>query len=125
MNISTQWLVWLLPVAAAVVTYGACRWWYGGRLADFIDRTQRIDHALQTSDELVRQARQQIEQLKVEVAFQRQARTALATQRSREQAIAHMNAGFEREAPTRPSHPAQGDRTGVPADGFADTLPLA
>ncbi len=124
MNISAQWLPWIVGAVSVLLTYGACRWSYGRRLADLIHRAQRVDHARQTAEELVRQARQQIEQLKVEVAFERRARAGTSTQRLRAQAVAGINTAFERQAPTRPSHPAQGSRPALPPDGFADTQPV-
>ena len=59
-----------IPVAllvASVVTWAACRWWYGRKLAAAGQRLQKIEKGRLFSQQQTAQARQQIGQLKAEV----------------------------------------------------------
>ena len=59
-----------IPVAllvASVVTWAACRWWYGRKLDAAGQRLQKIEKGRLFSQQQTAQARQQIGQLKAEV----------------------------------------------------------
>jgi sRNA-binding protein len=108
-----------IPLAlllASIVTWSACRWWYGRKLEVAAHRLQKSDKGRLFSQEQTLQARRQVEQLKAELASHQQ--TAIESQAARrrtaelEQALA---------AAERSAAPDSGRLPLVSAHGFADT----
>jgi len=110
-----------IPLAflvASVVTWAACRWWYGKQLAAAALRLQKSDKGRLFSQEQTQQARRQIEQLKGELASHQQ--SAAESQAARRRAEAE-------EALQASERVAEPDSVRLPlvsAHGFADTQVL-
>ena len=114
-------LVAAIPLAflvASVVTWAACRWWYGKKLAAAANRLQKSDKSRLFSQEQTQQARRQIEQLKGELASHQQSAAENQAVLRRAQAEEALQ-GSERAA-----EPDSGRMPLVSAHGFADTQVL-
>jgi hypothetical protein len=112
-------LVAAIPLAflvASVVTWAACRWWYGKKLAVAAHRLQKGDKARLFSQEQTLQARRQVEQLKTELAAHQQ--SAAENQAARRRAMQLEEALHASE---RTAVPDSGRLPLVSAHGFADT----
>jgi hypothetical protein len=109
-----------IPVAllvASVVTWAACRWWYGRKLLAAGQRLQKTEKGRLFSQQQTAQARQQIGQLKAEVeSLQQSAAEAQVAKRRAAQLEEALSAAVERT-------PAEdvGMMPVVSAHGFADT----
>jgi signal transduction histidine kinase len=109
-----------IPVAllvASVVTWAACRWWYGRKLVAAGHRLLKIEKGRLFSQQQTAQARQQIGQLKAEVeSLQQSAAEAQVAKRRAAQLEEALSAAVERA-------PAEdvGMMPVVSAHGFADT----
>jgi sRNA-binding protein len=106
----------LALVVASVVTWAACRWWYGRKLLAAAHRLQKSDKGRLFSQEQTLQARRQIEQLKAELASHQQ--SAAENQATRKRA-AQIEAALQ--AGERPVLADSGRMPLVSAHGFADT----
>jgi hypothetical protein len=103
-------------LVASVVTWAACRWWYGKKLQSAAHRLQKSDKGRLFSQEQTLQARRQVEQLKSELA-------------SHQQSAAEGQAALRRaaqlqevlQASDRAPVPDSGRLPLVSAHGFADT----
>jgi sRNA-binding protein len=108
-----------IPLAfliASVVTWAACRWWYGKKLLAAAHRLQKGDKARLFSQEQTLQARRQVEQLKSElVAHQQSAAEGQAAVRRAAQLEEAL------QASERSAVPDSGRVPLVSAHGFADT----
>ncbi len=108
-----------IPVAflvASVVTWAACRWWYGRKLAAAGHRLQKSEKGRLFSQQQTAQARQQIGQLKAELESLQQSAAEI-------QAVRRRAAQLE-EALSAVEQPAAADVGLMPlvsAHGFADT----
>jgi uncharacterized protein YlxW (UPF0749 family) len=110
-------LVAAIPLAllvAAVVTWAACRWWYGKKLVAAAHRLQKSDKGRLFSQEQTLQARRQVEQLKAELASHQQ--SAAENQVARRRV-----AQLEEALSERAAAPAAAMMPVVSAHGFADT----
>ena len=114
-------LVAAIPLAflvASVVTWAACRWWYGKKLVAAAHRLQKSDKSRLFSQEQTQQARRQIEQLKGELASHQQSAAENQAVRRRAQAEEAL------QASERAAEPDSGRMPVVSAHGFADTQVL-
>jgi len=114
-------LVAAIPLAflvASVVTWAACRWWYGKKLAAAANRLQKSDKSRLFSQEQTQQARRQIEQLKGELASHQQSAAENQAVLRRAQAEEAL------QASERAAEPDSGRMPLVSAHGFADTQVL-
>ncbi len=114
-------LVAAIPLAflvASVVTWAACRWWYGKKLAAAANRLQKSDKSRLFSQEQTQQARRQIEQLKGELASHQQSAAENQAVLRRAQAEEAL------QASERAAEPDSGRVPLVSAHGFADTQVL-
>ncbi|MEO8311657.1 MAG: hypothetical protein ABI520_10825 [Caldimonas sp.] len=108
-----------IPVAllvASVITWAACRWWYGRKLAAAGHRLQKSEKGRLFSQQQTAQARQQIGQLKAELESVQQSAAEI-------QAVRRRAAQLE-EALSAVEQPAAPDVDMMPlvsAHGFADT----
>jgi biopolymer transport protein ExbB/TolQ len=115
-------LVAAIPLAfliASIVTWAACRWWYGKKLVAAGHRLQKSDKARLFSHEQTQQAKRQIEQLKSELASHQ--RLAAESQAAHRRA-AQLNETLQ--ASERAAVPDSGRLPVVSAHGFADTQVL-
>jgi sRNA-binding protein len=101
-------------LAASVVTWAACRWWYGRKLVAAAQRLQKSDKGRLFSQEQTLQARRQVEQLKAELASQQQSA-------AENQAARRRVAQLEEALSERPPAPTVAMLPVVSAHGFADT----
>jgi sRNA-binding protein len=106
----------LTLLLASLVTWAACRWWYGKKLAAAANRLQKSDKGRLFSQEQTQQAKRQIEQLKAELASHQ--RSAAESQASRRR-TAELEAALA--AAERAAVPDSGRMPLVSAHGFADT----
>ena len=108
-----------IPVAllvASVVTWAACRWWYGRKLVAAGHRMQKVEKGRLFSQQQTAQARQQIGQLKAELeTLQQGAAEALAVRRRAAQLEEALAAAERAPAADVGMMPL------VSAHGFADT----
>ncbi len=108
-----------IPLAfliASVVTWAACRWWYGKKLLVAAQRLQKSDKGRLFAQEQTLQARRQIEQLKTELAsHQQSAAEGQAAVRRAAQLEEALNANDRAPLPDSGRVPL------VSAHGFADT----
>ena len=114
-------LVAAIPLAflvASVVTWAACRWWYGKKLEAASQRLQKSDKGRLFSQEQTQQARRQIEQLKGELASHQQSAAENQAVLRRAQAEEAL------QASERAAEPDSGRMPLVSAHGFADTQVL-
>ncbi|MEO5844480.1 MAG: hypothetical protein ABIQ33_06525 [Caldimonas sp.] len=109
-----------IPVAllfASVVTWAACRWWYGRKLAAAGHRLQKSEKGRLFAQEQTAQARQQIGQLKIELeSLQETAAEIQAVRRRATQLEEALCAAEQQAAPAD-----VGMMPLVSAHGFADT----
>ena len=120
-------------VGAGVVTWLACRWWYGRKLLAAARRLHKSDQGRLFSNQQTMQARQQIETLKKELAALAPAGSAPKQSRQRsndlEEALREGDAETSRTGGYTPAPPSHGfaatqvvGRGGfASAHGFADT----
>ena len=102
--------------AASLVTWIACRWWYGMKLRVAAQRLLKSDQGRHFSQQQTLQARKQIEVLKNELAEHRAALTDSEANRRRARELEAALAAAERAAE---SH--SGLMPLTPSHGFADT----
>jgi biopolymer transport protein ExbB/TolQ len=102
-------------IVASVVTWAACRWWYGKKLLAATHRLQKSEKTRLFSQEQTQQARRQIEQLKAELASHQQSAAEHQAMRRRAQAEEAL------QASERAPDPDSGRLPVVSAHGFADT----
>jgi biopolymer transport protein ExbB/TolQ len=110
-----------IPLAfliASVVTWAACRWWYGKKLMAAAHRLHKSDKSRLFSQEQTQQARRQIEQLKGELASHQQSAAETQALRRRAQVEEAL------QASERAAEPDSGRLPVVSAHGFADTQVL-
>ena len=111
-----------VPLALAIaslVTWAACRWWYGKKLLTAGHKLQKSEKARLFSQEQTAQARQQIGLLKADIESHQ--RSAVENQATRRRAAQLEEALLAVERPTG------GDSGMMPlvsAHGFADTQVL-
>ncbi len=109
-----------IPVAllvASVVTWAACRWWYGRKLAAAGHRLQKSEKGRLFSQQQTAQARDQIGQLKAELESLQQGAAEI-------QAVRRRAAQLEEARSAAEQQPAAADVGMMPlvsAHGFADT----
>ena len=108
-----------IPVAllvASVVTWAACRWWYGRKLVAAGLRLQKVEKGRLFSQQQTAQARQQIGQLKDEVESLQQSAAEAQVAKRRAAQLEEALSAVERA-------PAEdvGMMPVVSAHGFADT----
>jgi hypothetical protein len=121
-NITPSWLL-LAPFGLVLLTWAACRWWYGRRHHRLEHRFGKLHADRDALQEQVKRAREQVAQLQKELATWRLAGPAKsATGRPAEthaapqapvQSKAEILGGLVFEAPQLAAH------------GFADTQPFA
>ena len=102
--------------AASLVTWAACRWWYGMKLRVAAQRLHKSDQGRLFSQQQTMQAKKQIELLKKELAEHRAALTDSEANRKRTRELEVALAAAERAAE---SH--SGMMPLAPSHGFADT----
>ena len=103
-------------LAASVVTWAACRWWYGRQLAAAAHRLAKSEKGRLFSQQQTAQARQQIGQLKAELEAQQQNVADVQAARRRAAQLEEALSAAERApAPDLDMMPL------VSAHGFADT----
>jgi cell division protein FtsB len=112
-----------IPVAllvASIVTWAACRWWYGRKLVAAGHRLQKVEKGRLFSQQQTAQARQQIGQLKAEVESLQQSAAKAQVAKRRATQFAEALSAVERT-------PADdvGMMPVVSARGFADTQILS
>jgi sRNA-binding protein len=118
---STYWITFALGATfAGILTWSACRWWYGRRLAAVAVRLQKAEKARLFATQQTTQARKQIDTLQKGLAKQQHEALAQAQvdrQRARqlEEALKATSEIVEADAYARRP---------VPAHGFADTQPM-
>ena len=109
-----------IPVAllvASVVTWAACRWWYGRKLVAASQRLLKIEKGRLFSQQQTAHAREQIGQLKAEVESLQQSAAEGAAAKRRAAQLEEALSAVERA-------PADNDVAMMPvvsAHGFADT----
>jgi hypothetical protein len=105
----------LSGLAMAVATFGVCHWRHARRLRAVLERMAKLDAARLAAGERALQARRQIEQLQKELAEQRHARSQSPSGLARPASgsIGTATADIPVELPAQ-----------LPANGFADTLPI-
>ncbi len=111
-----------IPVAllvASVVSWAACRWWYGRKLASAGHRLHKVEKARLFSQQQTARARQQIGQLKTELEALQQSAAETQAARRRAAKLLEMLSAVER-APVADV----GMMPLVSAHGFADTQVL-
>ncbi|MBV9891328.1 MAG: hypothetical protein JO090_10645 [Rhizobacter sp.] len=109
-----------IPVAilvASVVTWAACHWWYGRKLAAAAHRLQKSEKGRLFSQQQTAQARQQIGQLKAELESLQQSAAEVHAVRRRAAQLEEALSAIEQ--PAAPD--ALGMMPVVSAHGFADT----
>jgi len=103
---------------AGVLTWVACHWWYGRRIGNLAAKLAKVEKARLFTVQQALQARKQIEALQKDLAAQNEAleQAQVARQRSR-----HL------EEVLKAASEADAAETLLarPANGFADTQPLA
>ena len=107
-----------IPVAllvASAVTWAACRWWYGRKLAAAAHRLAKSEKGRLFSQQQTAQARQQIGQLKAELESHQQSEAENQAARRR---AAQLEAALQAE---REPAVDLGAMPLVSAHGFADT----
>ena len=103
---------------SCLLTWAACHWWYGRKLAAAAHRLHKSDQGRLFSQQQTLQAKKQIEALKIDLAEQRKAQdTEVGRRRTRELEQALFVA--ERVAEGSP-----GVMPLAPTHGFADTQVL-
>jgi|ERR1700712_797781 cell division protein FtsB len=105
----------LALLVASIVTWAACRWWYGKKLLAANHRLQKSDKGRLFSQEQTLQARRQVEQLKAELASHQQSAVENLAMRKRAQLDEAL------QASARPELADSGRMPLVSAHGFADT----
>jgi biopolymer transport protein ExbB/TolQ len=106
----------LALLVASVVTWAACRWWYGRKLVTAAHRLQKSEKSRLFSQEQTLQARRQIEQLKADLASHQQSAAENQAMRRRAAQLEEALSASERSAT-----PDSGRLPLVSAHGFADT----
>ena len=127
MNTFQSPLMLLLPLAAVLLSWAACRWWYGRKLHKLQHRIGKLSVERETLQEQVKQARQQLGQLQKDMASWRRP-TPTAPQAKAGTSTPEADARAE----TRAALKAQLDIPSglvfetpqVAAHGFADTMPF-
>lgn len=112
-----------IPVAllvASVITWAACRWWYGRKLAAAGHRLQKSEKGRLFSQQQTAQARQQIGQLKAELESLQQSAVESQAVRRRAAQLEEALSAVE-----RPPATDVGMMPLVSAHGFADTQILS
>jgi hypothetical protein len=109
-----------IPVAlivASIVTWAACRWWYGRKLVAAEHRFAKSEKGRLFSQQQTAQARQQIGQLKAEIESHQQ--SAAENQATRRRAAAQLQEALH--SAERPLASEDEMMPLVSAHGFADT----
>src|ERR1700710_593886 len=108
-----------IPVAllvASAVTWAACRWWYGRKLAAAAHRLAKSEKGRLFSQQQTAQARQQIGQMKAELEAHQQSAAEVQSARRRTAQLEEALAVAD-----RPPAVEVGMMPLVSAHGFADT----
>ena len=115
-----QWLIFAGGAAlACVATWLLCHWWYGRRTDAADLRLQKVEKARLFSIQQTLQARKQIEALQKDLSAQQEAMALAQVERQRSR---HIEEAIRLAAVAD----AQADAvTRRPAQGFADTQPMA
>ncbi len=112
MNIELSEALFLCVVGVAAVGLG-CRWWYSRQLRALALKLGRITDAHENTQRMMSQARRQIEDLqRVAEEYRRRHVAAQAARRTRNEALAAI------EAAAPPPLPV------LPTGGWADTQPM-
>jgi len=105
-------------VIACLLTWAACHWWYGRKLAAAAHRLHRSDKERAFSRDQTQQARRQLQQVKAELeAHQRSASQSQVL--AARQRVAQLEE--QRQASARANETESGFMPIVAAHGFADT----
>lgn len=117
---TTLWLIFIgTTVALCAATGGGCHWWYGRKLQRAITQLEKADRAKEFSAQQTLQARRQIERLQKELATALQRLSALSPPSPVDRLAEALRAG-DADVPERSD-----GRRPLPANGFADTEPMA
>jgi hypothetical protein len=113
-----HWLMLALAaVLGAVATWLLCHWWYGRRIASLTARLGKSDKARLFSAQQTLQARKQIEALQKDLAAQQEAMAQAQIARTRNRHL---------EEVLKAASTAEDENVSRrPANGFADTQPMA
>ena len=105
-------------VIACLLTWAACHWWYGRKLAAAVHRLYKSDKERAFSRDQTQQARRQLQQVKAELESHQR-----STSESQATAARHRVAQLEeqRQASARQAEADSGFMPIVAAHGFADT----
>jgi len=122
-NLHLSLTPWVVGPLLAAATYLACHWWYGRRIAEMLQRLEKIDRARQSADELAQQARRQIEQLQKDLAAQYRARTEALSAKKRAENASEDRRELERVLLIGDED--HGAKASARPHGFADTQPMA
>ena len=113
-----HWLMLALAaLVAAVVTWALCHWLYGRRISTLVGKLGKSDKARQFSVQQTLQARKQIEALRKDLAAQQEAMAQAQVARARSR---HLEEVLKAASETEDEGVAR-----RPANGFADTQPMA
>ena len=124
-DLSAYVLPGLVTLALSGASLAGSRWWYQRKLGEITKRLERLEAIRMMADQHAQQARRQVEQLQQQLASQHGSQPASQT-RSREDAqqAARTRAQLERTLAENDARAAQSARPVLPANGFADTLPM-
>ena len=103
---------------ACLVTWAACHWWYGRRIDGLNTKLVKVEKARLFTGQQVAQARKQIEALQKDLAAQNEALEQAQVARQR-------NRHLEEVLKVASEADAAESLLVRPANGFADTQPLA
>jgi len=104
-------------LALCAATWGACHWWYGRQVKALQQKVDKMEKARHVAGQHALQARKQIEQLHKQMAVLQQKRTDL-------QAVMQHQLDVDLPMGTGRSAAADDGAPALPANGFADTLPM-
>jgi biopolymer transport protein ExbB/TolQ len=105
-------------IVACLLTWAACHWWYGRKLAAAAHRLHKSDKERAFSRDQTQQARRQLQQVKAELESHQRSASAGQTTAGRHRAA---QAEEQRQAAERAAEADSGFMPIVAAHGFADT----
>jgi len=113
-----HWLMLALAaLVAAVATWLLCHWLYGRRISTLLSKLGKSDKARQFSVQQTLQARKQIEALRKDLAAQQEAMAKAQVARARSRHLEEVLKAASDAEDEKVAH--------RPANGFADTQPMA
>src|SRR5689334_12430778 len=112
-----HWLMLALAaLVAAVATWALCHWLYGRRISTLVGKLGKSDKARQFSVQQTLQTRKQIEAMRKDLAVQQEAMAKAQIARARSRHL---------EEVLKTASEADESVARRPANGFADTQPMA